>query len=202
MKQGLQTKGLKTVHVGPIDLSIAPGECVAIRGPSGAGKSLLLRAIADLDPHEGALSLDGTEHRAVPPQVWRSRVGMLPAESHWWRERIGDCLPEVDGLDAMLARLGFTLDVMDWRVERVSTGERQRLALIRLLLNRPRTLLLDEPTANLDPESTAAAERLIEAFRTENNAPVLWVGHDVEQLRRVAHRHLYIDAGQITQRPL
>lgn len=184
--------------VGPVDLTVHAGECVCVSGPSGAGKSLLLRAVADLDPHEGRVFLDGVACMDLPAPQWRRRVGLLPAESAWWAERVGDHF--ADGMDSEpLQRLGFDQKVMNWSVARASTGERQRLALLRLLANQPRALLLDEPTAALDPKNVKAVEALVAEYRARHDAPVIWVSHDPEQIARVAQRHFRIVAGRLEQ---
>lgn len=195
----LRLEGVGTQHiVGPVDLVVRAGECVCISGPSGAGKSLLLRAIADLDPHEGRVLLGGVACADLPAPQWRRRVGLLPAESHWWAERVGEHF--ADGVETdVLQRLGFDQKVMGWSVARASTGERQRLALLRLLANRPDALLLDEPTAALDPKNVAAVEALVADYRTRHQAPVIWVSHDPEQIARVAQRHLRIASGRLEQ---
>ena len=183
----LRTRDLRTLHLGPFSLEVAAGQCLALSGPSGSGKTLLLRALADLDPHEGSVELDGTAQADCSGPEWRRRVGFLPAESHWWASRVGDHFrsPAIDlrdGLDR------FVLDpgCLDWQVERLSSGERQRLALLRLLDIGPRALLLDEPTANLDSDSARAVEERIGEFRRENDAAVVWVSHDAGQRERVA----------------
>ena len=117
-------------------------------------------------------------------------MGLLAAEAGWWADRVGDHFAEVD-VEA-LAALGFQPGIMDRAVRGLSSGERQRLALLRLLANRPEALLLDEPTANLDGEMTARVEALIEDYRRRHGAPVLWVSHDPAQARRVAGRRLRI----------
>jgi ABC-type iron transport system FetAB ATPase subunit len=169
---------------------VAAGECVGLAGESGSGKSLLLRGIADLDPHGGDAVLGGDRCSEMPPAVWRKRVGMLASESRWWFDEVRPHFPEE--VDAELFEgLGFSGDeVLDWEVRRLSAGERQRLALARLLARRPEALLLDEPTANLDARSAEMVEALIEGYRQQHGAPVLWVGHSAEQLRRVADRGL------------
>jgi ABC-type iron transport system FetAB ATPase subunit len=178
-----------------VDLNVERGECVAVSGPSGSGKTLLLRAIADLDPHEGHIYLDGVECASVPAPAWRARVGLLPAEARWWKDTVGPhfTAPDVECLE----QLGFASEVLDWSVSRLSTGEQQRLAIARLLANRPRVLLLDEPTANLDAENTARVETLILQYRMAHGAAVLWVTHGDEQAYRVASRRLTIHGGRL-----
>jgi putative ABC transport system ATP-binding protein len=77
-------------------------------------------------------------------------------------------------------------------VTRLSTGERQRLALVRLLAQTPEALLLDEATANLDPSNGARVESVVETYRKAQGAAVLWVSHDPEQRRRIGGRSLVI----------
>jgi energy-coupling factor transporter ATP-binding protein EcfA2 len=84
--------------------------------------------------------------------------------------------------------LGLGSDVLQWQVQRLSTGEKQRLAILRLLANRPRALLLDEPTASLDRENVDRAEGLLLEFCRDHKAPIIWVSHDPGQLERVAER--------------
>jgi len=193
----LRLDSVRILDRGPWDLEIDAGECVALSGPSGSGKTLLLRAIADLDRHGGRVFLDGIECNTVPAPAWRRRVGYLPAESAWWADRVGAHFLHIHA--ETLARLGFGAEVLDWVVDRLSTGERQRLALARLLANRPEALLLDEPTANLDPEAAGRVEDLVASYRQENAAAVLWVGHNREQGRRMASRHHRIDGARLLE---
>jgi len=183
-------EGFTTRNLGPLELQVDAGQCLALSGPSGSGKSLLLRAIADLDPHGGEAFLDGMPCSRLPAPEWRRQVALLAAESPWWLPQVGDHFCRAD--PAGLQELGFGADVLRWQVERLSSGERQRLALLRLLCNGPKVLLLDEPTANLDPDATAAVEELVQRYRTAHQAAVLWVSHDPEQVRRVAQRALRI----------
>jgi putative ABC transport system ATP-binding protein len=191
----LRIEALRFLDRGPIDLIIAPGECVAVSGPSGIGKTLLLRAIADLDASEGRVFLDGVERMSVAAPEWRRRVALLFAESMWWKDLVGDHFASIDS--SLLERLGFPQEVGTWSVGRLSTGEKQRLALARLLSIRPAALLLDEPTANLDADNAARAEVLIEEYRRSKGAAVLWVTHDPRQGARVAERHLHFSSGRL-----
>ncbi len=182
MSHGLKLEAFGCRSVQEVNLLVAPGQVVGLTGPSGSGKSLFLRALADLDPHEGRMTLDGVAAETVPAHQWRRQVGLLPAESAWWFDIVG---PHCDSwpLDA-LQYLGFSADVLGWPVSRLSSGERQRLSLLRLLARSPRILLLDEPTANLDPRNTDRVEQLLQRFKTKYQPGIVWVGHDMAQLKR------------------
>lgn len=168
---------------------------MTLAGPSGSGKTVLLRAVADLDPHEGTAYLDGQDAQGVSGPEWRRRVGYLPAESHWWADTVGEHLtdPSVE----LLTALDFEPTALNWSVTRLSSGERQRFALLRLLNHQPQALLLDEPTANLDPANTARVESVLANYRQHHQAAVLWVSHDPQQAARVALRHFEIRRGAI-----
>jgi len=191
----LTLKGFATPLLDPLDLALAAGECITLSGASGSGKSRLLRAIADLDPHEGEAWCDGVAQSALSGPVWRRQVGLLPAESAWWSDRVSDHFEQLD--KSLLDLLDLPAETGDWQVSRLSSGERQRLALLRLLANRPAVLLLDEPTANLDQANIERTESLIERWRSEHDTAVLWVSHDKEQQRRVASRSLRIEGRQL-----
>jgi ABC-type iron transport system FetAB ATPase subunit len=184
----LTLQGLHSPYFAAIDLELAAEACVAISGISGSGKTRLLRAIADLDPHEGEIRLDGKRQQEYTPSQWRGRVAYLPTESHWWELRVGDHFQQVD--HALLHRLGFDETCLEWELSHLSSGERQRLALARLLAGKPQVLLLDEPTANLDQENGARVEELLLEYRRQQGATLLWVTHNPEQKRRVGDRGL------------
>jgi ABC-type iron transport system FetAB ATPase subunit len=174
-----------------ISFSLAASELVCLSGPSGSGKTLLLRALADLDVNEGRVSLETVGREQIEPMEWRRRVGYLPAESRWWAPLVGDHFPaEQQGL---FSQLGFSKDVATWDVERLSSGERQRLALARLLANQPAVLLLDEPTANLDPVNIKKVEQLVLSYLHTHAAACLWVTHDAGQMKRIADRALVLE---------
>ncbi len=187
----LSIHNLQVQRLSPINLEILDGQCITLSGPSGCGKTRLLRAIADLDPHQGEIRLDGTMQREIPAPQWRRRVGYLPAESGWWGERVVDHFqhPEPESFEA----LGFTLEWLEREVSRLSTGERQRLALLRLLSHAPEVLLLDEPTANLDQANARRVEQLIHDYRRRRQAAVLWVTHDDMQHKNSTHHYRFRD---------
>ena len=197
----LTAKRLTRPGLNATDLTVDAGQCVAVTGASGSGKSLLLRAIADPDPNEGDVTLADTARAAVPAPGWRRRVVYVPAESGWWADRVGDHFPDEDAAAGYLARVDLAEDALDWRVERLSTGERQRLALIRALSLAPSALLLDEPTSALDREATARVESLLHEHLA-TGAAMLMVTHDEAQARRLAHVAFRMDQGTLGTEPV
>lgn len=158
------------------------------------GKSQLLRAIADLIPWTGIVRLTTVDSHAFPAPEWRRQVTMVPADPVWWYDLVGEHFPQNDpGLPSLLAQVGFGPEVHDWEVTRLSTGEKQRLALVRALMGRPKVVLLDEPTAALDGDNTARVEALLTALRLERGLAIVMVSHDPGQLRRVSSRIFVIE---------
>lgn len=193
----LQLVDLHPPLLRPVNLSLAPAEVVALHGPSGAGKSLLLRAIADLDPNAGEALLDGRPRSGFKAPDWRRAVMLVPAESHWWHDIVSPHAAQWDSV--MLQALGFDAAVLTWETRRLSSGERQRLALVRALAMRPTVLLLDEITANLDDDNTGRAEALLDDYRRDTGAAVLWVSHDPDQRARIADRQALVADGGVTE---
>ena len=193
----LKIKSLRGAHFGPVDLEVGAGECIGVRGPSGSGKSLLLRAIADLDSSEGAVSWKGRSRDSMPAPAWRRMVGLVPAESGWWADRVGAHFDGIEGLGRLLSAVGLDATTLDWEVTRLSTGEKHRLAIVRALALRPEVLLLDEPTAALDREATEKVERLIREELARGSAVVM-VTHDPEQAERLAARTFMMEAGRLS----
>jgi putative ABC transport system ATP-binding protein len=171
-----------------MDLDV--GRCVAISGPSGSGKSLFLRMIADLDPNDGDLSLDGVGRAEFEPPEWRRRVTYVAAESSWWLERAVEHFADsqIEKARLLAERIGVDRRLMDGPVARLSTGERLRLALVRAFVLEPPVLLLDEPTGPLDPKATEAVESYLNETMASGTAIVL-VTHEQGQVARLGARH-------------
>ena len=179
----LTVSALKRLHL-CVSFDLQDGECVALQGPSGVGKTLLLRSIADLDPNEGTVKLDGTLREAMSGPAWRKRVTYLAAEPGWWSDTVHGHFATWDDALPLVSRLGLPDGCGPWPIQRLSTGE---LGLVRALMLRSRVLLLDEPTSALDSASAAAVESLI-AERVANGTSVIWSTHDNAQARRVGSR--------------
>lgn len=174
-----------------LSFEIATGECLAVEGPSGSGKTRLLRAIADLDPADGYVFLEGVERRELPGPQWRRRVRYAAAEPGWWGATVREHFPSTAKLDRLLSAVGLDADVLERPVAELSTGERQRLGLIRAIADEPQVLLLDEPTSALDAQNAALAEELIR-FQILAGRILILVSHDVGQINRLAHGHLVL----------
>lgn len=164
---------------------------MAVEGPSGAGKTRLLRAIADLDAADGYVFLDGIERGEMPAREWRAKVRYVAAEPGWWAETAGEHMPKSGRIERLVASLGLEPGHLTRPIAELSTGERQRLALIRAVCDEPRVLLLDEPTSALDPQSALLVEDLIR-FECLSGRAVLLVSHDPVQIERLAHARLLL----------
>ena len=194
----LTVERLRNSVLKPASFHVDGGECVAVQGPSGAGKSVLLRAVADLDPSDGDVRLDGAPRDGMPAPEWRRRVTYLAAESGWWADRVGDHFSAPDQAAGLIETLGLPGGALDWLVARLSTGERQRLALVRALVQQPRVLLLDEPTSALDLDATARVEAMLR-HEMARGVAVLIVTHSTAQADRLAKRRLHVEAGEVRE---
>lgn len=193
----LRLERLAVGELAEVHLNLAPGEILCLSGASGSGKSRLLRAVADLEPHDGEVWLGDTAQASLPAHVWRARVMLVSAESQWWADSVGEHMPQVAPAD--LAALGFTREVLAWQVSRLSSGEKQRLALLRAISRAPSALLLDEPTANLDEVTTRRVEAWLVGRIRERGWPVIWVAHDPGQIQRVADHHWRIEGSGLVE---
>ena len=191
----LRIENLTTDLIGPVSLEIPAGNCVALVGASGAGKSLLLRAIVDLDPNTGDVSFGAHVRNDMSARSWRETVALVPAESGWWADRVSDHFTSVETLELLLQEVGLP-EALAWDVSRLSSGERQRLAVVRALCRNPKVLLLDEPTASLDQIATEKIEDVIRRCCNSKMA-VLLVTHDSKQAARLATEIVRMTDGKI-----
>ena len=190
-----------------IDLTIDYGGKVsAMMGYNGAGKSLLLRVLAHLImPTSGVLTWGGM----APKRAYASRIGVVLQQPAMFRRSVrGNLLLALaaagvarrlraDHVDELLTTSGL-LTCADKPAYVLSAGEKQRLAIARALATSPDVLLLDEPTAALDPAATLAIERLITRVRKRNIRQLL-ITHDIPQARRLADDVIFLHAGKILE---
>lgn len=197
----LEIDALASSFGGPFTLSVAKGECVCILGKSGSGKSVLLRLIADMDPGTGRVSLAGKCREAFAAPAWRGCVIYQAAEPAWWAPTPAAHFPAAasNRVAELMAALGLGPDLLNADITRLSTGERQRLALVRSTVREPDVLLLDEPTASLDAVSTLAMESLL-LQQLRSGLAIVMVTHSREQAARMSHRHFEMHDGRLHPR--
>ncbi len=203
--------GIPVLH--DLDLVVEPGETVAVVGPTGAGKSTVARLVTRFhDPQAGTVSIDGHDLRAVTLHSLRSQLGVVPQEPFLFNRTIRDNIafarPEADdeeilaacvavGIDDLIERTDGGLDAfVHERGTSLSSGERQLLALARAFLARPRVLVLDEATSNLDLASETRIERALDVLLEGRTAIV--IAHRLATAMR-ADRIAVIDDGRLVE---
>lgn len=187
-----------------LDLSVRPGETLALVGPNGSGKTTTLKAALGLvRPTSGAVRVDGLDAATAGRQA-RSRLGYLPQsltfpEGCGARE-VGRFYARLRGapaadVDRLLDRVGLA-DAAGRTAEAFSGGMKQRLGIALALLGRPRALVLDEPTAALDPTGSLAVRDLVAEIAAEGTTVVL-SSHDLAEVGALAHRVAIFVAGRL-----
>jgi phosphonate transport system ATP-binding protein len=204
-----------------VSLTVGNDEVVFVIGPSGAGKSTLIRCINRLvEPDAGSITLDGLEITTLPPadlRRARRQMGMIFQEFNlverltvmenvlsgrlgyvglWpaWRRRFPP--EDVAMAFATLRRVGLE-GMENKRADALSGGQRQRVGIARALVQRPKILLVDEPTSSLDPKTSEAVMALITELADEERIPALINIHDVPLARRFAQRIIGLSAGRV-----
>ena len=204
-----------------VSLTVDGSEAVFIIGPSGAGKSTLLRCINRLvEPDSGTVRLDGVEITTLSPselRVARRNIAMIFQEfnlverltvmenvlsgrlgyvSTWqaWRRKFPEA--DVESAFRTLARVGLE-GFENKRADALSGGQRQRVGIARALLQRPKILLVDEPTSSLDPRTSEAVMRLIVELAAEDGIPALVNINDVPLARAFAKRIVGLKDGVV-----
>lgn len=185
-----------------VSLVAAPGRVTALLGPSGAGKSSVLRCAIRLDePDAGAVLVDGVDVRELDPCALRRRVGLVAQQPLMLPGTVADNLTYAtdgvgaDAVAAALERAGLDPAFAGRDAGELSGGERARVAVARALTRGPEALLLDEPTAALDPARAAGIERLVADLAADGLA-ILLTTHDVTLARRVAGAAVLLVAGR------
>lgn len=188
-----------------VSFEVAAGERLGVRGPSGSGKSLLLRALSGLDPlDEGSVTFEGRTLTDWPLPAYRARVMLVPQQPALLEGTVEDNLRAAFALEAhrdhtydaerlreALRALGRGEDFLARRVAVLSGGEQQIAAFLRAVQLDPRVLLLDEPTASLDPQAAAEVERLVDRWHAADPGRAsIWTSHSAEQRGRVTTREI------------
>lgn len=204
-----------------VDLTVPAGEVLALVGPSGAGKSTLLRCVNRLvEPTAGTVVLDGedltalrgralrrarrrigmifqefalVERLTVMENVLSGRLGYVPTWRAWTRRFP---VEDVDDAFRLLGELELE-GLHDQRADALSGGQRQRVGIARALIQRPRLLLVDEPTANLDPRTARRILRLIVGAARERGIAAILNLHDVPLARRFVARVVGLRDGRV-----
>ena len=194
----LRIEILRNNWAGPFSMSIDRGQCLAVSGASGSGKSVFLRMLADMDAADGAVLLGDVDRGAMSAPQWRQKVMLVPAQAGWWAPTVAEHFHDKNKTAAVeqAHQLRLPDDIFGRQILRLSTGERQRLALIRALVTRPSVLLLDEPTSSLDQESVVAVESLLTA-ELERGLILVLVTHDLAQAKRMGNQTVHIRDGKV-----
>ena len=209
----LETTG-RTSVLHDVSFSVAPGTLTALVGPSGAGKTTVSMLVSRLyDVSDGSVALNGVDVRDASFASLRDTVGVVSQDAHLFHATIRENLlfAKPDATDdeiraalvsaqiaAMVDALPLGLDtVVGERGYRLSGGEKQRVALARLMLKAPRLVVLDEATAHLDNESEALVQAALEETMASRTSLV--IAHRLSTIRR-ADQILVIDAGRVVQR--
>ncbi len=198
-------KGTRAI-VDDFTYSFQRGKIHCILGPSGAGKTSLLRLVNRLDePGGGKVLFDGVDVETIPPCELRRRVGCLFQTPYLFEGTARDNIRYADaGLTdeelVSLANLAqITGELIDADGDNLSVGEKQRVALARLLATEPSVALLDEPTSALDPGHSEAIESLIRRMADEKGLTVIMVSHNPEQAIRMGGEALLMVDGKLVE---
>jgi ABC-2 type transport system ATP-binding protein len=195
------------VAVDGISFAIAAGEIVGLLGPNGAGKTTTVNMILGvLEPSTGSIVIDGVDllrRRSAAlsctnfSAVYAALPGNLSVEQNL---RVFGLLYEVPELARRIEDLLVRFDLVRFRRTKagvLSSGEQTRLTLAKAFLNRPKLLLLDEPTASIDPATARDIRSTIRAFAVENRSAVLWTSHNMYEVEEVCHRVLFMSHGHV-----
>jgi putative ABC transport system ATP-binding protein len=228
---GVKPAGTSRRILDGVSFSVAPGAVFTVLGPSGGGKSTLLRCINRLsEPSAGRVLLDGVPAADLPVQELRRRVGMVFQTAALFpgtvldnvlygpRLRLegeragalktasgspGSAVTAHEQASGLLRRVGLPAAFCDKPAHELSGGEAQRVSLARALANEPEVLLLDEPTAALDPTAGRLIEDLLLQLAAETDLTFVFVTHNLAQARRIGdHGLLLVDGQVVDQGPL
>ena len=207
--EGVRVRRGATEILAGVDLSFRPEHRYVVLGPSGAGKSTLIRLLNRLeDPAEGRVMAGDLPLRAWPVRSLRRAVAVVPQEPRplpgtvrdnlsYPAEVAGGEAPTVDDLAVALGEFGLSPDWQDREAAGLSGGERRRLALAVALMTRPAILVLDEPTAGLDPVSASRLVAALDRRAGRDGLRTIVVSHDRRAAARLGDRAVVLDRGRV-----
>ena len=200
----------EVVALDHVSLTVGAGEVFGLLGPNGAGKTTLLRVVSTLLVPSGGRALVLGYDVVHDPEPVRRRIGVVLGgeRSVYWRltarenllyaAALHDLPPELarERAGQLLAMVGLA-ERADDLVERYSTGMRQRLALARALVHNPALLVLDEPTAGLDPQASVTMRTMLEALGRDRGRTIVLATHNLAEAERVCSTVAIIDRGRV-----
>lgn len=206
LSRSVTDNGTEKKIVNNISYNFYPQKIYTLIGPSGAGKSSLLRLINRLDEStSGEILYHNQSHRALSPCKLRHQIGYLFQTPYLFEGSVRDNLLYADSsldeskLKMLLSLVQLPSDFLNNSESRLSGGEKQRVALARLLATKPEVILLDEPTSALDPAHTEAIEKLIIEIVEFEKLTALVVTHDPHQALRIGAEILLMVNGSLVE---
>lgn len=193
------------------ELDLEAGRITGIIGPSGAGKSTLLYILNGLEKASGgSIVFDGKELRGEPDLETRRQMSMVFQKPTVFNTTVYEnmaCSLKLRGMKngdirnrvLELSKLIGLEDKLKQKAVTLSGGEAQRLSLARAIIHRPKVLMLDEPTANLDPANVAMIEKLVLHVRTEYKTSIVVITHNMFQARRISEKLVFLLNGTIVE---
>lgn len=190
-----------------ISLEIKRGECISIIGPSGSGKSTLLKLLADLIPiTSGDIYYNNINYSEYDPIELRKIISYCVQVPYLFGDTVADNLEflfkirkqsvNMDRILELLRRFNLDKSYINKKINQLSGGEKQRIALIRNLLYIPDILLLDEVTSALDKKNGQIIEKYIKELNNLG-VTVIWVTHNLEQSKRIFTKRIVMERGKI-----
>ncbi len=205
--EGLRRRYGTVAAVDGVSFRVSRGEIVGLLGPNGAGKTTIIDTVLGvLAPSAGAIRIEGVDVGRRRSQalactnfaaVYAPLPGNLTVEQNL---RVFGMLYRVERLGERIDELLRELDLEPFRRTKcgvLSSGEQTRAALAKAMLNRPRLLLLDEPTASLDPATAREIRAKIRAYAGAGTAGVLWTSHNMLEVEDVCDRVLFLSHGRV-----
>ncbi|MCY1017263.1 ABC transporter ATP-binding protein [Pyxidicoccus sp. MSG2] len=196
-----------TVAVDGVSFDVGHGEIVGLLGPNGAGKTTTINMLLGvLEPTSGSIRIEEVDlarqrSQALERTNFAAVYSPLPGNLTVFQNlRVFGLIYGVKSLSARISELLEQFDLVRFRDTRcgvLSSGEQTRVALAKAMLNRPHLLLLDEPTASLDPSTARDIRGRIRDFATQGHGGVLWTSHNMYEVEEVCHRVLFLSRGRV-----